>query len=114
MNNNDAYESILEMYEGKPFTVSKVADSLLEVLRFQFTPEEAELAVKVGLKGGKLEEIQGKVSKLKEKPAEEKAEAGEKPAEKQAEKKEKPAEKKEGKPKKEEKKKEKAEKKGKK
>ena len=60
MNNNDAYESILEMYEGKPFTVSKVADSLLEVLRFQFTPEEAELAVKVGLKGGKLDEIQAR------------------------------------------------------
>jgi ferredoxin len=58
MKNNDAYESILEMYEGKPFTVSKVADSLLRVLRFQFTPEEAELAVKVGLKGGKLDQIQ--------------------------------------------------------
>lgn len=58
MKNNDAYESILEMYEGKPFTTSKVADSLLEVLHFQFTPEEAELAVKVGLKGGKLDQIQ--------------------------------------------------------
>ena len=41
MKNSDAYESILEMYEGKPFTTSKVADSLIEVLRFQFTPEEA-------------------------------------------------------------------------
>jgi ferredoxin len=57
MKNNDAYEAILEMYEGKPFKTSKVADSLIEVLRFQFTPEEAELAVKVGLKGGKLDQI---------------------------------------------------------
>lgn len=57
MKNNDAYEAILEMYEGKPFTTSKVADSLIEVLRFQFTPEEAELAVKVGLRGGKLGQI---------------------------------------------------------
>ena len=55
MKNNDAYASILEMYEGKPFKTSKVADTLIEVLRFQFTPEEAELAVKVGLKGGKLD-----------------------------------------------------------
>jgi len=69
MKNGNAYESILEMYEGKPFKTSKVADTLIEVLRLQFTPEEAELAVKVGLKGGKLDQIQERTgiekSKLK-------------------------------------------------
>lgn len=58
MKDSSAYESMLEMYKGKPFETSKVADTLIEVLRLQFTPEEAELAVKVGLKGGKLDQIQ--------------------------------------------------------
>jgi electron transport complex protein RnfB len=58
MKNDDAYESLLDMYEGKPFNTSKVAGTFIEVLRFQFTPEEAELAVGVGLKGRKLDQIQ--------------------------------------------------------
>lgn len=58
MKMTDAYQSLLDMYDGSPFKTSKVADSLIEVLRLQFTPEEADLAAKVGLKGGKLDQIQ--------------------------------------------------------
>jgi hypothetical protein len=58
MKTIDAYQSLLDMYDGSPFKTSRVADSLIEVLRLQFTPEEADLATKVGLKGGKLDQIQ--------------------------------------------------------
>ena len=58
MNTIDAYHSLLDLYEGSPFKTSRAADSLIEVLRLQFTPEEADLAVKVVLKGVKLDQIQ--------------------------------------------------------
>ena len=54
MKTNDVYQSLLDMYDGSPFKTSKVAESLAEVLHLQFTPEEAELAVKVGLREGSL------------------------------------------------------------
>lgn len=57
MTMNNAYESLLDMYCQR-FEVSKVSESLMEVLRLQFTSEEADLAVKVGFKKRKLDEIQ--------------------------------------------------------
>ena len=47
----DAYQSLLDMYDGAPFKTSKVEDSLIEVLRLQFSPEEADLAVKYDADG---------------------------------------------------------------
>jgi len=58
MAERDVYEALLDLYRQDPFDLSQVTDSLLEVLRLQFTPEEAELAVTVGFEGGTLDQIQ--------------------------------------------------------
>jgi len=67
MKTKDVYESLFDMYAEIGFGASKVADSLTEVLRLQFTPEEAELAVKVGFQGGKLDQIQERTGIEREK-----------------------------------------------
>jgi ferredoxin len=59
MSNKDIYESLLDMYAVVP-GIPEIADSLMEVLRLQFTPEEADLAVKVGFRGGNLNRIHEK------------------------------------------------------
>jgi electron transport complex protein RnfB len=56
MTKEDAYEKLAEMFNQIPPGIS-YAPSIMEVFRLQYTPEEAELAVKVGLKGVKLDEI---------------------------------------------------------
>mgnify|MGYP005653898199 CR=1 FL=1 len=53
---SDVYEELFRMYSI--FRLDRVADSFRELLRAQFTPEEAELALKVGFKGGKLAELE--------------------------------------------------------
>jgi NAD-dependent dihydropyrimidine dehydrogenase PreA subunit len=58
MTKKDVYESLLDMYGQSPLYTPKMADSLMKVLRLQFTPEEAELAIEVGLEGRKLDQIQ--------------------------------------------------------
>jgi hypothetical protein len=58
MAEKDVYEALLDLYRQDPFDLSQVTDSLMEVLRLQFTPEEAELAVTVGFEGGALDQIQ--------------------------------------------------------
>jgi len=58
MTDKDIYQELFETYA--PFNVHMLADSMLELLRAQFTPEEARLAVQVGLEGGTLDEIQKK------------------------------------------------------
>jgi electron transport complex protein RnfB len=58
MAEKDVYEALLDLYRQDPFDLSQVTDSLMEVLRLQFTPEEAELAVTVGFDGGVLDQIQ--------------------------------------------------------
>ena len=60
MTKKDVYESLLELYRHEPFDLSQITDSLMEVLRIQFTPAEAELAVVVGFDGGNLDQIQKK------------------------------------------------------
>jgi len=59
MSDKDIYESLLDMYAVVP-GIPEIADSLMEVLRLQFTPEEADLAVKVGFRGGNLNRIHEK------------------------------------------------------
>ncbi|MCX5998550.1 MAG: hypothetical protein NTU41_02880, partial [Chloroflexi bacterium] len=53
----DVYEQLVDMYNQAPPGGSNVP-SVMKVLRLQFTPEEAELAVKVGLRGVKLDQIE--------------------------------------------------------
>ncbi|MFO8010680.1 MAG: 4Fe-4S binding protein [Dehalococcoidia bacterium] len=55
MVTRDTYEDLYEMYAI--FNVHLVADTFKDLLREQFTPEEADLAVKVGFGGGKLDEL---------------------------------------------------------
>jgi electron transport complex protein RnfB len=57
MTAKDVYERLAEMFDQMPPGIS-FAPSIMEVLRLQYTPEEADLAVKVGLKGVKLDQIQ--------------------------------------------------------
>ena len=57
MTEKDVYQQLFEKYARVP-GVPEMADSFMELLRLQFTPEEAELALKVGSKGRKLHEIQ--------------------------------------------------------
>lgn len=52
---NDVYEDLFEMYSI--FNVGTLKDTLMELMRCQFTPDEAELAVKIGFAGGKLDEL---------------------------------------------------------
>ena len=59
MTSVDAYERLRDMFDQMPPGVS-CAPSVMEVFRLQYTPEEADLAVKVGLKGMKLDQIQEK------------------------------------------------------
>jgi electron transport complex protein RnfB len=58
MTSDDVYQRLFQRYA--PFKVHMVEDSMMDVLRLQFTPEEAELAIKVGFRGKKLDEIQSK------------------------------------------------------
>jgi len=53
----DVYEELAEMFDQIPPGIS-CTPSIREVLRLQYTPEEAELAIKVGLRGIKLEQVQ--------------------------------------------------------
>jgi Pyruvate/2-oxoacid:ferredoxin oxidoreductase delta subunit len=65
MTTRDAYEDLYELYSI--FNVHIVAEPMMELLRAQFTFEEAELAVKVDFSGGTLDELQQKTGMEKNK-----------------------------------------------
>jgi Pyruvate/2-oxoacid:ferredoxin oxidoreductase delta subunit len=67
INNNDVYQSLFDMYAQWPFAAEKVKDSFMALLRVQFTPEEADLAVKIGFLNTKLDQIQERTGIEKEK-----------------------------------------------
>ncbi len=48
----DIYQDLYEMYSI--FNIHLVEDTIRELMRVQFTPEEADLAVRIGFSGGKL------------------------------------------------------------
>lgn len=54
----DVYESLLDLYRQAPLMDESLADSLMGILRLQFAPEEADLAVKVGFEGLRLDQIE--------------------------------------------------------
>jgi len=58
MSENDIYQQLFDMYAQWPFGAHKVVDSFMELLRCQFTPEEAELAIKIGFNNIKFGEVQ--------------------------------------------------------
>jgi len=58
MTTKDIYQVLFELYE--PFNVHMLEDSMIELLRVQFTPEEADLAIKVGFGGLKFDQVQQK------------------------------------------------------
>ncbi len=55
MTTKDVYEDLYEMYSI--FNIHLVEDTIRELMRLQFTPEEADLAVKIGFAGGKLDDL---------------------------------------------------------
>jgi electron transport complex protein RnfB len=57
MTSNDVYESLFDMYAQLPIGLHLAKDSLMDLMRIQFTPEEAQLAIDVGFAGGKLGEL---------------------------------------------------------
>jgi NAD-dependent dihydropyrimidine dehydrogenase PreA subunit len=57
MTEKDVYQQLFDKYARVP-GIPEMAGSFMELLRLQFTPEEAELALKVGARGRKLSEIQ--------------------------------------------------------
>jgi len=66
MTTKDVYQKLAEMFNQIPPGIAH-APSIMEVFRLQYTPEEAELAVKVGLKGVKLEGVAKKTGIVREK-----------------------------------------------
>lgn len=57
MAERDAHDSLLEMYGQSALMNESLIESLDRLVRLQFTPEEAALAVAVGFAGMKLDEI---------------------------------------------------------
>jgi electron transport complex protein RnfB len=66
MTSEVLYERLAKMFDQIPPGIS-YAPSIMEVLRLQYTPEEADLAVKVGLKGIKLDQVQERTGIEREK-----------------------------------------------
>ena len=60
MTTKDVYESLFEMYATFPVNLTAAKDSMMNLLRAQFTPEEAQLALAVGFAGGKLADLSEK------------------------------------------------------
>jgi hypothetical protein len=57
MTQTDVYESLFEMYAQLPIGLHLAKDSMTDLMRLQFTPEEAQIALDVGFAGGKLAEL---------------------------------------------------------
>jgi electron transport complex protein RnfB len=60
MSQLDIYEQLAEMFDRAPLGLAKTP-SMMELLRLQYTPAEAELAVKMGFNALRLDELQQKV-----------------------------------------------------
>jgi len=66
MTTKDVYEQLADMFDQIPPGISSTP-SIMEVFRLQYTPEEADLAVKVGLRGIKLDQVQERTGIEREK-----------------------------------------------
>ncbi len=61
MADRDIYKELAEMINREDVVGIPESPSMLKVLSLQFTPDEAELALKIGLKGGTLDELSQKL-----------------------------------------------------
>jgi len=61
MADNDIYKELAEMINREDVVGIPESPSMLKVLSLQFTPEEAGLAIKIGLTGGTLDELSQKL-----------------------------------------------------
>ena len=57
MSNHDVFEKLANMISEGDVVGQPVTPVFLRVLRFQFTEEEADLALRIGLQGGTLEQL---------------------------------------------------------
>lgn len=57
---NDVYQRLAEMIGKEDVVGMPVTPALLSIVSLQFTPEEAELALQIRLKGGTLDELSAK------------------------------------------------------
>ena len=60
MSDKDIYEELADMEEKEDIGGIPKTEAFLKVLRLQFTPEEAKLALQIRLTGGTLEELSQK------------------------------------------------------
>jgi len=60
MPDKDVYEELAEMVDKNDVVGVPLTPAFLKVLRLQFTPEEARLALQVGLSGGTLDQLSAK------------------------------------------------------
>lgn len=67
MAEKNVYQELAEMEYAEDVVGIPVTESFLKLLRLQFTPQEAELALKVRLTGGTLDELAAKTGMDREK-----------------------------------------------
>lgn len=66
MVERDIYQELLDMINREDVVGLPDTPSMRRVVELQFTPDEAELALKIGLTGGSLEELSAKLGMEKE------------------------------------------------
>lgn len=62
MTEQDVHQALLEMINREDVVGLPETPAMLRVLQLQFTPEEAQLALKIGLAGGTLDELSSKLN----------------------------------------------------
>jgi Pyruvate/2-oxoacid:ferredoxin oxidoreductase delta subunit len=67
MAKKDVYEQLADMVDREDIVGVPKTPAFLKILRLQFTPAEARLALQIGLSGAKLDEISEKTGIKKEK-----------------------------------------------
>lgn len=67
MISKDIYEELADMEEREDPAGMPATPEFIKALSLQFTPEEAKLAVQIGLTGGTLDELSGKTGVEREK-----------------------------------------------
>ncbi len=67
MDNDAIYRKLAEMIDEQDLVGGPVTPSMLRLVKLQFTPEEADIALKITLKGGTLKELSGRLAMHKDK-----------------------------------------------
>jgi hypothetical protein len=67
MTENDIYQQLAEMIDREDVVGGPVTPALLRLIKLQFTPKDADLAVKITLTGGTLDELSDRLAMDKHK-----------------------------------------------